>query len=136
MVYFLLFIGLPKLVNKFKGFIEKHFKEFVYLVYVYLASNLKLSFNYFRLPLKQSFTINFIETKFKEILNSIETSKEFYFKPNEFIINKNDDDQDLTNDKQLKIEEFNFMTVYLFEEYYLNQFNNVIDLKKKNLKKY
>jgi hypothetical protein len=85
-------------------------------------------FSFSSIPLKQNFTINFIETKFKEILRSIELSKEFYFKPNrppslcKEDSNKNLQIEQLNENIKLKIDDFNFITVYLFEDFYLNQF--------------
>lgn len=81
-------------------------------------------------------------------MNYIENTREFYFKTNNYINKTLDGDDDYNNNSenkstitrhltqysnsdlkqsncQIKIDEFNFITVYLFEDFYLNQFNNV-----------
>ena len=81
----------------------------------------------------------------KEILRGIELSKEFYFKPNKppnlsDFINDSDNEMkfEIDDDFILKINDFNFITVYLFDDFYLNQFNRnndeVSELEKFNRK--
>ena len=87
----------------------------------------------FRIPLKESLTVNFIEKKFNEIISTVEESNEFYFKntkPYNFLDDTNNNGNELslthgTEKCQLKIGDFNFMTVYLFEDFYHSQTNNV-----------